>query len=456
MARSLISGTITTGVTLTSAAYTNPVTISSTADLVGHGISAATAWTVVNHGRISAAHATGVVLSAGGAVTNAVGATMAAYGGILAVKGAAAVLNQGVMVAYGRAAVSLRMGGSVINAAGASIYSGYAGVYGGPAGPAISVDNRSLLKGFRFGVVFRDGGDVTNEAGGAITSVADTAIYAAGRRFNHVINFGHVTGYHNGVFLGVSGGSVINHSGSSITGTSKDGILATGPATVQNVGTITGGVDSVYFDATGANRLIINPGAVFHGNVVALGSTNVIELVSAANAGSLSGLGSKYHGFQTVTIDPGATWTLAGAKAGFTGVTIGGFTTRDHLVMTDVAFATGEKAAVNASDVLTMTNAGGTVLATAHFSGNFSGAQFAVASNSGGGIKISETVAPAAKPAGVSLAAAPYGSTAGTQLDGLLGQLAAAGFYAASHAGGIGVTNYVSAATGASLAVHPH
>lgn len=460
MARSLITGTITTGVTLTSAAYTDPVTIASAAHLSGHGVSAATFWVVDNDGHISAGRGTGIVLTAGGSVTNGVGATIAAYGGVAAVKGAGNVLNEGVIVAYGHAGVSLRKGGSLTNAANASIYSGYAGVYGSLVGPAISVHNQGSLKGLRFGAVFRDGGDLTNAAGGAITSVGDTAVYAAGRRFNHVVNAGHITGYDTGVFLGVSGGSVVNNAGALITGTHKDGVLASGPATVWNAGTITGGKDAVYFDAGGANRLIKVAGAAFHGAVHAIaGGSNVIELASSANAGTLAGLGSEYTGFQTVTIDAGAAWTVAGAKAGFSGVTIGGFGSKDALVMTDVAFATGEKATINASDVLTVTNAGGATLVTAHLSGNFSGAQFAVASNGAGGIRITESGVLAAhstgsEPAGVSLTAAPYSFGPEPRLEGLLGQFAAAGFRTAPHGGGIMLTAYAPAP--AALAISPH
>lgn len=459
MAISQITGTIKTGVTLTSAVYANPVTITSTGSLLGRGISAATNWTITNQGHISAPRGTGVILSAGGAMTNASGGVIAAYGGIF-VKGAAGtVVNGGQLVAYGHAGVNLRSGGSVTNLAGGSIYSGYAGVYGSSAGPAISVDNRGGLKGFRFGVVFRNGGDVTNAAGGTIASVGDTAVYAAGRRFNTITNAGAVVGANNGVFLGVLGGIVTNGAGGSITGTTGDGVRAWGPATVHNSGTITGGKDAVYFDSTGSNRLIIDPGAVFRGAVDAIaGGADVIELTSSATAGTLSGLGSKYVGFQTVTIDSGAAWTVSGAKAGFSGVTVGGFGSGDALDVTDVAFAAGEQATLNASNVLTITNAAGATLASVQLSGSFSGAQFAVASDGAAGIRITESGASVTKLGAVpaDAAAENYTRSRSDRLAGVLRQFVAAGTHAALHIGS-GATSYGAAgAASTALAAHQH
>jgi hypothetical protein len=391
MAISQVTGTVTTGITLTSGVETNPFTIASTAALIGRGVSAATNWTIVNDGHVIAPRGTGVMLSAGGAVTNDVGAAVIAYTGIFVRGGTGSVVNAGEIFAYGRAGVDLRAGGSVTNLATGWVYSGYAGVYGSSIGPAISVDNMGSMKGFRFGVVFRDGGDVTNAAGAAITSIADTGVYAAGRRFNTITNAGAIAGYNTGVFLGISGGSVVNSSGASIRGGKKDGVLAWGTATVRNSGTIAGATDAIYFESTGANRLIVDAGAVFRGTVAAApGGANVIELTSSAVAGTLSGIGSKYVGFQTVTIDSGAAWTVSGAKAGLAGVTLGGFGVNDAIDLTDVAYAAGETASVNAADVLTVTNAAGVALATVQLSGNFANCGFLVAGDKAAGIKITE------------------------------------------------------------------
>ena len=86
-----------------------------------------------------------------------------------------------------------------------------------------------------------------------------------------------------------------------------------GASTVTNAGTITGTNDAVDFVGTAANRLIVDPGAVFVGNVVAAGSTNTLEL--ASGTGTISGIGTdSFSNFQTLEVDLGGVWTLAGAN----------------------------------------------------------------------------------------------------------------------------------------------
>ena len=388
MEKATISGTVSTGVSLTSAVYTNPVTITSGAKVLS-AISAATDWTIQNNGYIASANRFGIALSAGGAVTNAAGGMIDGYGGISVAGAAGTVANAGVILSAGDAGVSLKSGGSVTNAAGGSIYSAlYAGLYGGAS---TTVCNNGNLGGLRFGVVLRDGGSVTNAAGASIYGVADKAIYLTGRAFGSVLNSGSIYGYNFGVYLFDQGGSVTNTAGGSISGKNRDGVISLGPATVANAGVITGATDAVYFDGAGANRLIVSAGAVFNGAVKAVGGgANVIELTSSANAARLSGLGSEYVGFQSVTIDSGAAWTVAATKGGFAGVRIAGFNSKDALDVTDVAFAAGDTAVANASGMLTVSNAKGTVLATVALSGNQSAVKFAVSADGTGGLEIEE------------------------------------------------------------------
>jgi autotransporter passenger strand-loop-strand repeat protein len=416
MVTSQITGTITTGIVLTSAGFTNPVTVARGAYVSnsGVGISAATAWTIDNFGTVASTElAFGIDLSAGGSVTNAAGAGIIAYGGVSVAGGAGTVMNAGTIQADGFAGISLADGGSVTNAAQGSIYSiEYAGVYAN--GASASLDNLGTLGGDRFGVIFRDGGAVTNSAGASIYSVMGEAVYLDGRALGSVLNSGSIYGYKLGVYLFDQGGSVTNASGASITGEKKDGVKSLGPATIRNAGTITGAIDAVYFDGAGANRLIVDAGAVFNGVVKAVaGGANVIELTSSANTGTLSGLGSEYVGFGTVTIDSGAAWTIADAKAGFAGVTIGGFEGNDALDITDVAFATGDTATVGASDVLTLSNASGAVLATMQLSGSFAGVKFSVSGNGANGTQITDnakflSMITGTYAGGITLTAARY------------------------------------------------
>ncbi len=56
---------------------------------------------------------------------------------------------------------------------------------------------------------------------------------------------------------------------------------------------------------------------MFTGDVVAnTGAANTLELASGAGAGTISGLGSQFQNFQTVTIDSGASWTVGGTISG--------------------------------------------------------------------------------------------------------------------------------------------
>jgi hypothetical protein len=63
--------------------------------------------------------------------------------------------------------------------------------------------------------------------------------------------------------------------------------------------------------------------------------TNIIELISGASAGLLSGIGSQFTGFDTIAIDLGATWTIAGDASGLlNGIKIDGVTSRDTIDLT--------------------------------------------------------------------------------------------------------------------------
>ena len=85
--------------------------------------------------------------------------------------------------------------------------------------------------------------------------------------------------------------------------------------TVVNAGTITGSSDAVKFAAGYANRLVIDPNAVFSGkvtggNTIGAAQVSTLELASAGSVGTLSGLGTQFVDFAQVTVDAGAQWTL--------------------------------------------------------------------------------------------------------------------------------------------------
>jgi hypothetical protein len=295
--------------------------------------------TVVNAGSITATadgDGDGVLLVAGGSVTNqSGGAISGGYRGIYGRGAAVTVVNAGSITGLfdgddRGVGVELAAGGSVTNQSGGTIYGDSYGIEG--KGAAVTVVNAGSIGGGgnSDGVLLVAGGSVTNQSGGAISG--DTGIYGRVAAMT-VVNAGTIVGTAAGVYL-FAGGSVTNQSGGTIIG----GLHAVysgvpggsydvhGAMTVVNAGTIIGGYDAVQFAASYANRLVIDPGAVFSGRVIGgntIGATYVstLELASAGSAGTLSGLGTQFVDFAQVTVDAGAQWTLTGANilaAGYT------------------------------------------------------------------------------------------------------------------------------------------
>jgi len=165
-----------------------------------------------------------------------------------------------------------------------------------------------------------------------------------------------------GIFL-TNGGIVANYSAGTIAG--GVGILLNGVSTVTNAGTIEAGSTvgtAVDFANSGANRLIVDPNAVFFGGV--LGGGGTLELASGASAGTLTA--TNFTGFNTINFDAGSHWTLAGSSSALTG-TIAGFTGNDTIDLLGFTATSASYAGGN----LTLTNA-----ASAHTTLHFSGGPF--------------------------------------------------------------------------------
>ena len=113
---------------------------------------------------------------------------------------------------------------------------------------------------------------------------------------------------------------------------------------VINAGTISGVTAAVQLAAGQANRLVVDPGAVFVGRVnggdgVGATAVSTLELASGASTGTLTGLGTQFVNFNSIAFDTGASWFLAGDTAGLAG-TISGFAPSDTIELTGVT-ATG-------------------------------------------------------------------------------------------------------------------
>ncbi len=269
-----------------------------------------TTGTVVNFGSIAATgtyYATAVYLGAGGSVTNS--------GAISAIAGSGT-------------GIDFSLGGTVTNNAGGLIQSSAdAVVIGGSAG---GVTNHGTIGGGIDGIVLKSPGDtVVND--GTITGTASYGVYlvgglshyAGGRATNAV--GGLIEGRYKGVLVTQAAATVTNLG--TIVGTDGgNGIgveFGSVPGTLTNAGTITGSGGIAVLLSGGGNRLIVDPGAVFHGVVNGgTGATDVLELGSTASAGTLAGLGTSFVNFGTVTVDSGAKWKLAGSNTLGAGVTL--------------------------------------------------------------------------------------------------------------------------------------
>ncbi len=135
--------------------------------------------------------------------------------------------------------------------------------------------------------------------------------------------------------LGVAaGGSLEVDAGATLTLAAP--LALTGTAT--NAGTIKGGGPIAVKMASGAGRLVLDPGGTFGGTVVGGGNGSVLELAAGA-AGTLKVLGTDFTNIGTVTVDPGATWTIDALASALTGIEIDGNGGASTLTLTSAGAA---------------------------------------------------------------------------------------------------------------------
>jgi hypothetical protein len=87
-----------------------------------------------------------------------------------------------------------------------------------------------------------------------------------------------------------------------------------------NAGTITGGTGPSGFNGvavqfgTRAASLIVNPGAIFNGQVVANATVPDVLVLAGTTAGTLTGLGTSFVNFSSISVSPSANWTFSSAN----------------------------------------------------------------------------------------------------------------------------------------------
>jgi hypothetical protein len=104
-------------------------------------------------------------------------------------------------------------------------------------------------------------------------------------------------------------------------------------------GTTTGAAGDAVKFGSAASTLVVDPGAVFNGHVVANASVNDgLELSGTQAGGTAIKLGTEFTNFSTLTFLPGAAWIVdAGAHAApSSGLAINGFTTGDTIDITNL------------------------------------------------------------------------------------------------------------------------
>ncbi len=212
--------------------------------------------------------------------------------------------------------------GSIAGGSGGNNSLAYAGHGSGGAGVSVSggtVSNDGTITGGAGAYGYRtyagNGGAGVSVSGGTVTNDGTIAGGSGGNGFY---------GGNGGAGVSVSGGTLTNDgtiaggAGGSGTyggnGSGAAGVYLNG-GTVINAGTIAGygSADAVQFGSVAAT-LVIDPGAVFVGNVAANSSVHDVLELSGTAFGTLGGLGTQFTGFTTIKEDLGSNWMLAGAN----------------------------------------------------------------------------------------------------------------------------------------------
>ncbi len=346
----------------------------------------------------------GVVLSGGiGTLTNdgtIIGSGTAGYGVKFSTGGTVTDGSSAVTLAAisgGLTGVMIKGGSGTVANYGSIAGTVFAGIYlTGGAGTLTngsSSDTVAAITGGQTGVILESGGVVTNDAtisgatnqgifgGGSDTitngssSVTSALIESGGYGVelistSTVVNFGTIQG--DGRFGIETSGLLVNHG--TLSGANGLRMVATN-GTVSNDGTIIGNSalagyaavrmsnggtltnagsliassgTAVQFAGAGNDLLIIDPGASFGGGLV-LGNTAVtttLEMASGTSIGTLTGLGSRYVAFTTVSVDIGANWLLASDTIG------AGYTITDNGTLTNTG-SLGDTVTLGANAVLT-------------------------------------------------------------------------------------------------------
>jgi hypothetical protein len=271
------------------------------------------AGTLTNQGSIAGANGgtgapgdTAVELTAGGSLTND-GTITGGTGGAFAqtvIRGFPYISYSVVPPGEGGEGAELGSGSSLKHAG--KIVGGHGGAGGvGKAGSGGTlIFAVPVAGGGGGGGAYLDGGTLTNDGtiSGGTGGTGNGRVYFGGY-------IGHGPGGSGGGGVYLDGGTLINA-----------GAIAGGHG---GPGSTTGASgDAVQF-GTVAATLVVDPGAVFKGLVVAnAGAADVFDL-AGTSAGTLRGLGTEFANFASLEVAAGSDWRLAGANSLAAGSSIG-------------------------------------------------------------------------------------------------------------------------------------
>lgn len=270
--------------------------------------------TATNFGTIVNSGGAGVYSNAGTVVNGSEADTAALiHGAHYGIHGAALAANFGTVQATGAygAGISEPLGGTAVNGSTADTAAFIGGYHG------VNLQNGAILQNFGTvaatrgdigpGVQIATGGTVVNGAAGSTAALISGA-FAGNPNFS------------DGVRL-YSGAAVVTNFG---TVAGEEGIyVANGvtKATITNAGTISGGNGLAVSLHGKSNRLVVDPGAVFLGSIVAVG-TSALELAVGSGTGTIAGIGPTFQNFGTIVVDKAAQWQFDGANTIGAGVTL--------------------------------------------------------------------------------------------------------------------------------------